>query len=189
LNDFEALDDENSLIQKVIERFIPEELHQLIWFLWTLRGKKDAEYGPKVLGIRAKIQANLNLTKKEDRKIASDLCLWIEYVEGLNEDNMQWLREIVPFADDSHHGSGVLESLARFSNEQPFMANELWQLLLERSLSDYPEEAIRTILKNLLVNGPAGVRLAKETVSIYARNHNERPWEWMKDIQQTLSKK
>lgn len=187
LNDFEMFDSDNSLIKVVIERFIPEELHHLIWFLWTLRGKKDAQYGPKVLYLRTKIQEKLDLTRKEDRKLASDLCLWIEYVDELNDENMQWLREIVPFADDSHHASEVLECLARLSNEQPFMASELWRSLLERSLNDYPEDAIRTILKNLLLQGSDGVRVAKETVSIYARSYNERPWEWMKELQALLT--
>ena len=54
--------------------------------------------------------------------------------------------------------------------------------LLEGSSPDYPEDAIRKILLNLVNEGNDGVRAAKEVVSEYLKSGNDRPAAWLNEI-------
>jgi hypothetical protein len=68
------------------------------------------------------------------------------------------------------------------SDEQPFEANDIWLRMLEGAPADYPEEAIRRILKNLVSRGDEGQRSARETVSVYLEQGVEQPSIWLKEI-------
>jgi len=54
--------------------------------------------------------------------------------------------------------------------------------MLEGSWQDYPEEAVRKILTNLVSQGSEGMRMAKEAVSEYLKRGNERPAVWLREI-------
>jgi hypothetical protein len=54
--------------------------------------------------------------------------------------------------------------------------------MLESYSYDYPEEAIRKILKNLIVMGADGERKAKEVVDAYLKHGLERPRTWLAEV-------
>ncbi len=182
LNDFELYEDEGSLIQTLVERNQPKELHQLIWFVWTLRNCRDEKPSEKVYELWPKLAKLIDVETISGKKLASDLCHWVTYIEHIDEEKMDWLTFIAPYADESHNAYIFLENLARLSEEQPFEANLLWNKLLERSSPDYPEEAIHQIIQNLVLNGPEGVRAARDTVSEYLKYGNELPRQWLREV-------
>jgi hypothetical protein len=182
LNDFELYEDEGSLIQTLVKRNRPEELHQLIWFVWTLRKRGDEKLSEKVYELWPKLSKLIDVETRSGKKLASDLCHWVAYIEHIDEERMNWLAFIAPYADESHNSYIFFENLARLSEGQPFEANDLWNKLIERSSPDYPEESIRKIIQNLVRNGPEGIRAARNTVSEYLKYGNERPTQWLREV-------
>jgi hypothetical protein len=174
LHDFEDLDDENSLIHKLLVRRKDSEISHLIWFVSTLLNDADQKTRDKVLRLwRMLLKAEP--TSPEDRLIASRLCGWIGFVDDVNDTNRPLIMLVAPFADETHASYGLLKDIARISERQPSEAYQIWRRLLERSRADHPTEAIRTALGNLLRGGHQGTRDARDIVSQYLRNGNEQP--------------
>jgi len=182
LSGYEQYEDERSLIRILIDRNHPEELHQLIWFVWTLRKRGDVDLSEKVCKLWPKLAELIDVETRSGKKLASDLCHWIAYVEQIDGERMNWLTFIAPYADESHNSYIFIENLARLSEGQPFEANELWNKLLERSSPDYPEDAIRQIIQNLVRNGSEGIRAARNTVSKYLKYGNDCPAQWLREV-------
>ena len=182
INDFEIFSDENSLIRILVRRNDYEELSHLIWFIWTLRKKGDRNLRNKVYELWPKILEVVDVSTKEGKRIASQLCHWATFVEQVDEERMDLLLAIVPYADEAHNSYELLESIAGISRAQAFEAHTVWMKLLEGASPDYPEEAVREILINLVNTGPEGGRKAKEIVSEYLKKGNERPVTWLREI-------
>jgi hypothetical protein len=159
-----------------------DEIQHLVWFIWSLRKKGDGPFAEKVLDLWRSIVTRLDTSDRRGRLMASQLCQWAVYVQRLGDSEMAILRRIVPFADESHHSSALLEALSTLSDEQPFEANEIWRAMLVQSTPDYPEEAVRRLLSNLVARGDGGKRAARDTVSEYLRRGSERPGQWLKEI-------
>jgi predicted HTH transcriptional regulator len=65
---------------------------------------------------------------------------------------------------------------------QPNEAVAIWQALLQRAAPDYPEEAIREALSNLVASGDDGRRDAYAIVDEYIKRGNEKPSLWLHEI-------
>ena len=124
----------------------------------------------------------MDLSQKEGRKLASSLCCWASFIDHIDEERMALLIDIAPYADESYNSYDLLESLARISDEQPFEANQIWQRMLQGSAPDYPGEAIKKLLTNLVIRGHEGIRAAQATVSRYLEKGVIRPSNWLKEI-------
>ncbi len=182
MNDFEALSAEDSLIGDLLERRNFEELGHVVWFVWTLRRDGDDKLRHKVYELWPLLLEVVDVSSKEGAKLASSLCDWAAFVEHVDAERKALLLAIAPYADESHNSYDLLENLARISDEQPFEANEIWLEMLQGSTTDYPEEAIRGILVNLVSQGDEGRRAARETVSEYLKRGVDRPSGWLREI-------
>ena len=107
------------------------------------------------------------------------------FVDKIDDVRRDWLLAIAPFAHVEYNTHEMLESLAIISRAQPFEAHSIWMKLLEGSTPDYPENAIREILTNLMKAGADGKLKAKEAVSIYIKVANEKPKIWLSEIENT----
>jgi len=184
INDFENLTDETSLVGALIERSEGEEISHLIWFIWTLRKKDDENLTKKVYELWAKILPNIDMSTIEGKRLASQLCHWAVFVDRIDDERRDLLLAIAPYSDVAHNSHQLLESIAEISQVQPFDAHEIWMAMLEGSVPDYPEKAVRKIFTNLIKQGPEGLRRAREAESEYLRKGNDRPSLWLKEIRQ-----
>lgn len=182
LDDFEALADEDSLIHSLLKRAVFKEITHLIWFIWTLRDEGDDKLRRKVYELWPLLLGNVDLSHKEAKKLVSNLCRWATFIDHVDDERMELLIAIAPYADESHNSYDLLESLARISEKQPFEANEIWLRMLQGSASDYPEKAIRKILSNLVLRGHEGIREARDTVSHYLQKGVTSPSMWLREI-------
>ena len=182
VNDFELLDDETSLIHHLLIRREHSELDHLIWFLWTLRKDRNEKTERKIFELWPRMIQTIDIKTREGRRLASKLCYWMVFVDKVNDTNKPLILAVIPYADDS---SESLESIARISAHQPFEAYEIWRRMLGSARPTYPREAIRTTLGNLIAQGAAGVRKAKEIVSLYLEGGDEDPYTIFKEIRQT----
>ncbi|HVN96879.1 MAG TPA: hypothetical protein VMT62_10645 [Syntrophorhabdaceae bacterium] len=184
ISDFESFEEDNSLINTLISRNDHEEISHLIWFMWTLRKKGDDKLKNKIYELWPKILHNTDLSTREGRRMASQLCHWTVFVEQIDEERRQLLLAIAPFSDESHNSYELLVSISEISETQPFEAHEIWMKMLEGSAPDYPEEAVRIIFTNLLKMGPEGLRKVREAESEYLKKGNDRPSLWLREIRQ-----
>ena len=182
INDFESFSDENSLINALISRNDHEELNHLIWFIGTLRKKDDENLKNKVYELWPKILENIDLSTKVGKRMASQLCHWATFVDQIDDEKRDLLLTIAPYADEAHNAYKLLESIAKLSQAQPFEAHTIWMKMLKGTSPDYPKEAVRQILTNLVNQGPEGLRKAKDAVSEYLKSGNERPATWLREI-------
>lgn len=180
--DFENFSDKNSLINALISRNEYEELSHLIWFIWTLRKESDENLKNRVYELWPEILKNIDLSTREGKTVASQLCHWAIFVDQIDDERRELLLAIAPYADEAHNSYKLLESIADISRTQPFEAQAIWMKMLEGATPDYPEEAVRQILVNLKKQGHEGLRKAKEAVSEYLKNGNDRPAAWLREI-------
>lgn len=182
VNNFENLEDESSLIHILLIRRKYQELSQLIWFLWTLRKDGDENIRAKIFELWPRLLKVIDTKSREGKKLASKLCDWSVFVDEVNEGNKHLILAVAPFAEEDYNSHDLLESIAKISAKQPFEAYEIWLRLLEGTSSDFPEEAIKSALTNLVRVGSEGQRKAKDVVSKYIKGGNERPSQWLREI-------
>lgn len=176
------IDDEDSLLLKIIRRNDFDELSHLIWFIWTIRGNDGTKARKLTTRLWPMIQNSLDLTSAEGQKLASALCDWSVFVKHIDDKAKELLLAIAPYAHVSFNSRDLLESLANLSDKQPFEVNEIWQAMLQGAAMDYPPESINTILENLVSQGKEGLRAARDTVSIYLEKGMERPSLLLQDV-------
>ena len=181
-DNFEILDEKNSLIVDLINRCFFSELSHFIWFIWIKYTKNDESLRRKVYELWPLLLANLDLSREEDRKLASKLCHWASFINHIDEQRMELLITIAPYADEAYNSYGLLTELARISEEQPFEVNQIWQQMLQGCVPEYPDEAIRTILNNLVSSGSDGIREARNIVSQYLKKGSTGPSMCLKEI-------
>lgn len=182
VNDFEDLNDETSLIRRLVLRNRFSELSQLIWFFWTLRKEGDRKIESKALNLWPHLLKVIDLNTQEGRKLASKLSSWTVFIEQISDTNKHLIFAITSYAEESYNSYELLGSIARFSERQPTEAYEIWHRLLENAHPSYPMEAIQTALSNLVKQGAHGIRQAKEIVSLYLKHGSDAPHKLLKEI-------
>lgn len=178
----EDINQSDSLIRGLIVRKKIEELSHLIWFIWTLREEGNEKLREKVFELLPRLLDIIDVNSKEGRIIASNLCHWAAFVKQIDSTIEGWLMKIAPYAEENYNAYNLLESLAKISDSQPLEAQKIWIKMLESYSYDYPEDAIRQVLKNLIALGSEGERKAKEVVDAYLRHGIERPRTWLGEL-------
>lgn len=180
IHNYESLDDPDSLISILLQRHKHEELLQLIWFISTARKKDISNIYNKILELWSKLINILNLTTKEDKKLASSLCRWSAFISEINDSNRNLLLEIARYSDYNQNSYELLENLAEISKTQHLEVYKIW---MEMPKSDifYPKDAIKEILSNLKLHNAE--EQAIEIVGDYIKSGNDEPkriWEEIK---------
>jgi len=182
----EDINKPESLISILINRKDYSELSQLISFIWTLRKKDEDKLREKVFELWPRVLEIVDVTSIEGRKLMSRLCHWAAFIDEIDATTESWLLQIAPYAEEDYNSYDLLESLARISESQALEAQKVWLKMLDSYSYDYPDDAIRQILKNLIVLGPEGERKAKEVVDAYLRHGIERPRTWLGEIKGSI---
>lgn len=186
VDNFELVDEDSSLIHQLLERRKLSELSQMIWFMWTLRKEGDTKVRGKVFELWPRLLGVIDTNSQKGKKLASRLSTWSVFVDEVNEMNKPLILAVAGYAEHDYNSHDLLEMIARTSKAQPREAYKIWSKLLEGTCTDFPEEAVRTALKNLSQSGAEGVRLAKNIVSAYLKGGIERPSIWLKELESVV---
>lgn len=167
IQDKESLEDKASLINCLFDRWNPEELNELIWFVWTLRDENDLLY-KKVLALWGKISRKVASKEEENKKILSKLCLWSVFIAELNDDTLRLLKQVAPYAELSHNSYILIKELRRLVDKYPLQVAEIHISMLEKFAPTYKEEDIQYILEMLYkTNNSEARKQANEIVEKY----------------------
>jgi len=182
LYDYEQLHDEASLISQLITRKQSSELGQLIWFVWTLRQRDDANLYQKVMELWPMLFRSINTDNREGRRLASKLTTWSVFISEVNDANRDLILSIAAYAEEDYNSHDLIRTIARISAVQPDEAATIWLTLLRGAAPDYPEDSIREALANIAASGDDGRRNAFAIVDIYIKSGNENPALWLREI-------
>lgn len=182
ISEFEKYSDENSLLKNLIQRNNSEELSQLIWFIWTKHKAGDKSLQSKVYKLWAEILRNTDLTTDKGKRLASNLCHWVAFVDTVDDEIRKLIYAVAPYADESYNSYDLLRNIASISDVQPIEAYGIMVKMFEGSFPDYPEKAVKKILENLIKQGQQGRQKAKEIVDIYLKNGIKRPFNILNEL-------
>ena len=182
ISDLENLEDNSSMVKILIDRGASWELDILIHVVTKYREEGYGGIQNKIYELWPLLIDTADFSTREGKVLASSLCAWSTFVDYLDEEKMELLLKIAPYADESYTPSDLLQSLARLSEKQPLEANEIWLRILERATPTYPEEAIRQILSNLVRHGEEGKRAAEKTVDEYIKRGVESPLKLLREV-------
>lgn len=178
----EDINQPDSLINALIAQKKLDELGHRIWFIWTMHQEDNEELKEKVFQLWPKLIGIIDVNSKEGRTVASKLCGRAIFVKKIDKTAESWLLRIAPYLEEAYHSDELLKNLARISDYQPVEAQKIWLKMLESYSYDYPEDAIRKVLKNLIALGLEGERKAKEIVDACLRHGIDRPRKWLNEL-------
>ena len=175
LYDRESLDDPASLISTLLQRHSQDELHQIIWLIWTIRDNADEKLFGKVLQLWQRLFAVIDPKTEEGRQLLAELSDWSVFVEKVDAATKKLILASAPYAGAGYHSHILMQSIARFSEGQPDDAYDIWMEALKSGNPDYPLEAVHKALVNLSKNGTHGMQKAKKVAGEYMKNGNQGP--------------
>jgi len=175
LYDQESLDDPASLISTLLGRHVQDELHQLVWFLWTLRDKSVDKLLGKVLQLWPRLLAVIDPKTEEGRQLLAELSDWSIFVDKVDANTRKLILASAPYTGAGYHSHILMQSIARFSEGQPNDAFDIWMEVLKGGNPDYPPEALQKALANLSKHGTHGIQKAKRIAGEYLKKGNEMP--------------
>lgn len=182
----EKIGDTDSLISIILERKKYEELRYIIWYIWTLRDRNIEKIQDAVYTLWPKFLDIIDFNNIDGKKLASQLCHWVSFIDAIDTDTKKWLLQIAPYSEVDYNSHDLLKGLARISDSQPSEVREVWLKMLETYSSAYPPDAIKQILRNLINLGVEGERMAVEIVGSYLEYGEEKPRIIFSEIKESI---
>lgn len=144
----ELLDDRNSLISILIDRWKMDELNELIWFVRTFQWDNDDKHMEAIIRLWKKLSDKISGKEQENKEVLSNLCLWSVFVKDFN-DTLPMIKQAVPYAPLEHNAYILIENLRRLVDNYPQQVGEIFLTMMEFSAPTYEEEDILYILRKL----------------------------------------
>jgi hypothetical protein len=167
---WELLEDDPSLISKIVANVDPNQLRELTRFIWTYREKLGAEQKIKVKELWGKIMATIGdkLSEKEYLPVASNLALWLSLVDEIDAEVFEWMKRLVKCLDRFRSDSFIAEYLLRHVEKTPQEVGEIYVEMLSSEVYPlYKEDDIREIVGKLYTNNCKN--LADRICNMYAK--------------------
>ncbi len=152
LEEWEKLEDNESLVSRLISSGNIGELSEIIRFFWTLRDDMTNE-------IRAKIKPlweNLfdELSKKENepeyQAEISELSKWLSLVDSIDEQILGWLKLSAKYIETSFNSSFLIEYLRPHTAKTPDKVGQVFVAILSADIYPrYKKEHIEDIVRQL----------------------------------------
>jgi hypothetical protein len=149
----EQLHDKDGILSWLIERWKLEELRELTWFVWSLRGGKREYMSTKLIPLWVELSRRANPYGEAGKRILSRLCMWSAFVDELSEQTMDLLLQAAPYADLEHHAYILIEELKRLVEQYPDQVAEIFIRMLNDFAPTYKQADIEHIISKLYDNG------------------------------------
>ncbi|QJT16798.1 hypothetical protein E5E96_05555 [Aeromonas sp. 1805] len=143
------------------------ELRKIVWWFWSIHDDAHQKGRDIVFKLFPTLVERAVDNGRDAQLLASDLCLWIAYIDVLDINTISWLSTIAPYVDKAHNTNYFLEGLARLSSSYPLEVSHIWKLTLIESRHFYDDKSIKTLFNNILKLGHDGQLIAKEIADCY----------------------
>jgi len=154
LQGWETLDDENSLLVKLIDKRNTDQLSEIVSFFWMLRDRSINKSKIKPLWhVLFKIVSE-NIDKSEYQNIISDLSKWLSLIDEIDEEIFEWLKLSARYVEINHNTSIFVEYLAKHVEKGPEKVGKLYLEMLDSGIyPDYQDDEIKYIVETLYKKG------------------------------------
>ena len=187
LRDHEKLDDPDSLFQKILDTWKPDQIREMISFFWMQRGflAKNSDENEKVrekiidfwrqLNGKYKGKDEKSLTQ-EDKKILSSASKLTGILSQIGTESYDWLMLSAPHVHEDFNAPFFIKCLDELKNkgdskETAKYIAEIYLKMLEKITPDFDKKHIRSIVE-FLYNAGAQEN-ADKICNIYGLRGNE----------------
>jgi hypothetical protein len=192
LRDHEGLDDPNSLFQKIIHAWKPDQIKEIIGFFWMQRDivTESLEENERMRGKIIEFWRHLyrkyekkdekSLTQ-EDKKILSEASKLAVFLPKIDTESYDWLILSAPYVHEDFNSSFFIKCLDQLKDkgdrkETAKYIGGIYLKMLEKITPDYDKKHIRSIIEFLYNFG------AQENAKTICIIYGSRGYEFLRDI-------
>ena len=188
----EKLNDPNSLFEKMIDAWKPDEINEIIGFFWMQRdiviesSDENEKMKDKIIDFwrmlytKYKGKDEESLTK-EDNKIISSLSKLAAFLSKIDIEFYEWLMLSAPYVREGFNSPFFIECLDELKNkgdgkEAAKYISEIYLKMLEKITPDFDKKHICSIIEFLYNSG------AQENANKICNIYGSRGYEFLRDI-------
>jgi hypothetical protein len=152
LEAWEKLEDENSLISKLINDDNINHISEIVSFFWMQRKDVPEKIKNKIKPLWKSIIEKLipNEKQPEYQKVLSDLSKWLSLVDGIDEQIFEWLKTSIKYLETNYNSPFLIEYLLKCTPVTPSKVGQLFLEILNRGMfPEYKKEDIQQIVEIL----------------------------------------
>jgi hypothetical protein len=186
LEDWEKLEDEESLIFQLIENKNINQLLKIVHFFWFLRDKLTDNIKSKVKPLWKKLYelGKQNEESQEYKKLFSNLSKWLSLIDEIDDEIYVWLKISAKYVDMDFNIHFFIENLMQHASKTPKKVGEIYLEMLKAGIYPYYEqEQIQNIVRSLYENKE------KEIADKICNLYGEKGYLFLKDIYNKYNKK
>jgi hypothetical protein len=150
----ETIDGQSSLFKYILEKWNPDDIEEVISLFWAHR---DAQLeGDQKERIFEFWRYCFNRTKgKEDenKDILSDLNLLAVFLDQLQTEHVDWLKQSAKYVEERYHSSFLLEYFDKLADTNSKDVGNVFLIMLEKSIPWYKQENIQSIVEKIYKAG------------------------------------
>ena len=168
IEDNETLNN-GSLIYQLINNSNPELLSEIVDFFWKQQYDTPDKVKLKVKPAwRALIEVlSPNSSKAEYQEILSSLSGWLELIDKIDEETLEWLKLSAKYVERGFNSASFVEALREHVPQTPREVGEIYlEMLNNKVYPDYPLTDIQEIVRILYNQGYK--KEADEICNLYA---------------------
>lgn len=152
IEEWEKLDDDKSLITKLIKNRNVDQLSAIVSFFWMQRDKLTDKIKVKVKPLWKTLFYILseNEENTEYQKVIANLSEWLSLIDEIDEQTLEWLKLSVKYQTD-YGASFFIECLLKHVEKTPAEVGEIYLEILKTGVyhPTYKEEDIQMIVRVL----------------------------------------
>lgn len=156
LEEWEKLEDENSLISKLINNNNILQISEIVHFFWMQRKDTSDKIKNKIKPLWNAILDKLifDESQPEYQKVLSDISRWLSLVDNIDEQIFEWLKCSIKYLDKNYNSPYLIEYLLNHIHETPSKVGHLYLEILNNGLfPEFKREDIQQIVEILYNKG------------------------------------
>ncbi len=192
LRDHERINDSNSLFQKIIDEWKPDQIKEIIGFFWMQRdivierSEENEKMRKKIIEFwrqlykkyKRKDEKSLTL---EGKKILSEASKLTVILPQIDPESYEWLMLSAPYVHEDFNSSFFIQSLDELKNKGDSTKSakyigEIYLKMLEKITPDFDKKHIRPIIEFLYSAS------AQENANKICNIYGSRGYEFLRDI-------
>ncbi len=150
--DWENLDEPESLINKLLKNQDVEKLSEAINFLWRTREELNAEQRNKVKPLWEAMFKQLSAKKDnpEYQDIIMQMSMFLAFTDSIDPEMLNWLKLSAKCASREYNMDYFIESLAEHAPDTPKYVAEIYLEILNSDVTpEYPPEKIKGLVEEI----------------------------------------
>jgi hypothetical protein len=179
IEEWEKLDDDKSLITKLIKNRNVDQLSAIVSFFWMKRDKLTDKIKVKVKPLWKTLFYILseNEENTEYQKVIANLSEWLSLIDEMDEQTLEWLKLSAKYQTD-YGASFFIEYLLKHVAKTPAEVGEIYLEILKTGVyhPTYKEEDIQLIVRTLYEQNQ------KETATRICNLYLEKGFDFLRTI-------